>query len=261
MKTMKKKLIFILILLLIPAFAWASGRIVFMSPGTSSCASCTGGLLFAAYFEENANLDITEGEPCGCAASSGDTLWTANDSCVIVEGANGYVDSADAGKYISFDISSDDIVNDSTGSVAIKIETTGFDNGANIIEMYNDYFNQIYLTYYSAADLLFMYRGNNVSKNTITAAAGVATGGTYYIIFRWTNDDVDPNIYLEVFDSDKVSMGSGSNNDNLTALASAPTILKIGNSTVEEGDTHIFGVKIYDTYAGATSGDFSDFDN
>jgi len=34
--TMKKKLILFILIVLIPVFAWASGRIVFMSPGTST---------------------------------------------------------------------------------------------------------------------------------------------------------------------------------------------------------------------------------
>ena len=38
---MKKKLILFILILLIPAFAWASSRIVFMSPGTSGASDVT----------------------------------------------------------------------------------------------------------------------------------------------------------------------------------------------------------------------------
>jgi len=276
---MRKYILFVIFLLLIPFYLYATDGVSTVEhpakvnsvatpdkvntvsglAAAGGCTSCTGGLLFAAYFEENENLNITEGTPCGCAAGGGDVTWTAADSCVIVEGANGYVDSADGDKLVSFTVSSDDIVDDAAGSVAMKIKCNTIASGGRFFEVYYNGSNFFYFYFYQTDDIYFMYEGNNVE-----VYAGftnqVADGNVYYILARWTTSDVNPNLYFAAYNSSKELIDEDTTDTNLTALTATPTVLKIGNEAAIDSDTHIYGVKIYDSYAGATTADFTDLD-
>lgn len=243
----------ILIVLLIPSLLFA-GMTVSGRPcpgGVVSCDSCTGGLLFSAYFESTS--DVTTGTPCGCSA--GDTTGTANDSATIHDG---YIDSADGLKYFSWDVSSDDICKDTEGSVLIKYEYSTTVVLAQLFHLFGETAqNRINIQIAgSTDDLTVLHEGADAGATT-ASTTGVATTSVdtpYYVIIRWTTADVDPNLYIAIYDMAKnLRNSAGSSNTNLTAfdVQAAANGLRIGNDTSADAAIKIHSIKIWDTYAGA----------
>ena len=245
----------VLLFLFLTVNAYACGAVgLMMASGSSaaaaSCDSCTGGVLFSAYFESTS--DVTTGTPCGCSA--GDTTGAANDSATI---ESGYINSADALKYFAWDVSSDDICKDTEGSVLIKYEYSTSLTLAQLFHLFGETNqNRLYIAMSSADDLTVVHEGADAGITT-AATTGVATTSAdtqYYVIARWITGAADKNLYIGIFDtSGNLRNSAGESTTDLTAfdVQAAANGLRIGNDTANEAGIKIHSIKIWDTYAGA----------
>lgn len=268
---MNRLLMTLALCLLLCAPAWACdddacrddvGQLARMSPailgasgGAAACDSCTGGLVFAAYFED-ASGDVTLGVPCGCSA--GDTTGTSNDSCTIT---GGYLYSADGGKYFAWDVSSGDILNDEAGSILIEFETASF-AGGELFSGYVDANNRVDVHLYSTDEIQISHKGDSATTTTAQTAGtdNLMINTRYFVVARWTTADVDPDLSIVLYNSSGVEIDSGSSNINLTAFAADKQLgasgLKIGNRLATDIDAKIYKVKIWSTYDGAPTSGF-----
>ena len=223
----------------------------------AACTSCTGGVIFAAYFSQDG--DVTTGSPCGCSA--GDTTGTAADSCTIT---GGYLYSADNGKYYAWDVSSDDIFNDQTGSILIefRIVAETFTNGALLFDVTPQTNEDRVEIYTSGGDeLSLVHEGANTPTTIATSGAdNVLVNTQYYVVIRWTTANVDPNLKIEIYNGTTDALiDDASSNTNLTAFDTAAGAghFKVGNNSAANTSINIYKIKVWDTYAGAPTSGFA----
>jgi hypothetical protein len=244
---MKKSIIALSILLLFPMIAFAGGKGVGFGVAGSGCTPCTDGLTFAAYFNDNTG-DVTLGNPCGC--STGNSTGTANDSCTIHDG---YLDSAYALQYFFYDGAILDSL-DTEGSTLLDVRVDTWVDDAKIFELFGSASNYINIALYSSNDLRIWYNGNgSMVSGAITNNNQMNTSTRYYIIVRWTQSDVDPNIAVFLYNASENQLDTGIANNALTDWSTEPTELRIGNShTTKDAAIRIYSIKVWDTYDGAT---------
>lgn len=230
------------------------------STSAPSCTACTGGLIFAAYFED-ASGNVTLGTPCGC--SVGDTTGAAADSCTIT---GGYADVADGGKYFAWDVSSTDIFDWAAGSMLIEfVGVTAVTNSRLFSVVAEAAQNQ--LTIYSNTDEIFAMHEGADAGPTVVATSGASTvvyDGTthYYIVLRWDTADVDPNFFIGVYNGTTDALiDSDQSNGPLTAWDVEPGAgtFHVGNDTANDGAFKIYKVLVWDSYAGAPSSGFAGY--
>jgi hypothetical protein len=256
-----KKLLLSLIFLSLPYLVNAGclqGIVGSSGAAASSCTSCTGALVFAAYFEAAGNGDVTAGSPCGCVVTGADTTGTAADTCTI---ESGYLYAADGGKNFAWDIASDDIFNDATGSILIEFQVHTWVANAELFSVFlgpNDGL-EIYLT--STDEILINHEGNNAGIiNAITAgASNILVDTTYYVVARWTTADVDPNLRIELYTSAGNYKDHDVDNANLTAFNVAPGAgnFQVGITSANDANIKIYKLKVWNTYNGAPATDAS----
>jgi hypothetical protein len=251
---MRKLLIILFLLILalpVQSATMVSGR---PCPGgaASACTACTGGLTFAAYFEAAGDGDVTKGSPCGC--STGDTTGAAADSCTI---ESGYLWSADAGKYYVWDVSTDDIISDTEGSMLIEFEVKTWVSGAVLFGLVvTSGQDNLYVSLGATDDINAIYEGQNAGPVSI-ATSGVTTcvvDTVYFAIVRWTTEDVNPNFTVTVYDSSHNQRNTpGTSDTNLTTFTSTPGAgtFVVGNYGASEAAIRIHSIKIWNTFAGA----------
>lgn len=219
----------------------------------TSCDSCTGGLIFSWYCNTTTVGD-TGYSPCGCSA--GDTSGAANDSCTVHDS---YVDSADAGKYINFDVSSDDIWIDTVGSMLIDFQVDTWVNGADLFAIFVDVTDRFRLYLTSDDELVALHEGNDNDVFVSTSSVStVVTGQRYFVVARWTSADVDPNLKIEVYNSSETLVDDNTSNTNLSAFDNVPSAgsFFVGNRTGEESAIRIYKIKVWTTYDGAPTSGF-----
>jgi len=219
-----------------------------------TCTSCTGGLLFAAYFED-ASGDVTLGSPCGC--SVGDTTGAATDSCTIT---GGYLYSADTTKHWSWDVSSNDIIKPTAGSILLKFRVETWVDQTELFAAYEDTNNRISIYLHIGDEVFVMHKGNSTEVAAQTSGTNTAVINTdYWLVVRWTTADVDPNLKIELYNgTTKALIDDGTSNTNCVDFANVLGAgdFKVGNRTTNNGSVRIYSIKVWDTYAGAPTSSF-----
>lgn len=220
----------------------------------AACTSCTGGVIFAAYFEAAGDGDVTKGTPCGCSVN--DTTGTAASEATIT---GGYMDIPTTADYYQWDVSSDDIFKGSAGSVLIEFQVATWVDLTELWSVYVDTNNLIYIRLANADDLNIVFKGSAGSTNiSATSAALLTTDVTYYAVGRWTSSDVDPNSRIEVYDASSNLIKYAVDNTNTGAITGAGSgSFKVGNRTSNEGEVRIYKIKVWDTYSGAPTTNLS----
>jgi len=208
----------------------------------TTCDSCTGALVSSVHF--NGTTDITNGTPCGCS-TLGDTVVTLNGDATIT---GGYLNTVDGEDYSELDISDCPL----DGSMLIAFEVPTYYANTRLVRLYYDATNNIGVYLPSTADIAISWRGTGV----LTLNDLYSTSTKYYLVVRWTNDDVDPNFYIELFNEAGTSLGSATSNTNPSTMLSTPNKLQDGNVNAAAGAVKIYFRKLYNTYAGAPSSSF-----
>ena len=217
------------------------------APG-GSCDSCTGGLIFSIHFE--ADADVTTGSPCGCVDGSyfTDTTGTLSNATVIT-GADGYLDVDGADHSDSFGINTFP----TEASMLLKVTNTTYDQYGVIFRLRFDADNVVTIDTPSSNDIIFTWEGNTTVTSAPCTNGSFTTGSSYYLVARWDADGehTPDGVRCEIYDyPETTELDVGNNVTNLTAMATAPNTLIIGegNTTI---DIRIHSVHIWDTYEGA----------
>lgn len=216
------------------------------------CTPCTGGLVFAAYFEQD--TDITNGDPCGCVDGTifNDEVGTLNGDATIVTNGDGYVHLPGAEDWIEFDISNFD----DSGSLLIKFHQVSHDSGTGLIKLFYDDDNHITVYFNASQDALPQWKGQTDVVAAALNGGNINTGTDYWMVVRWRTGASDPAIQAELYNVSETELESKSNNTNLTPMGTAPNKLQIGETGSDTGETKVYQLRIWDSYAGAPTSGF-----
>jgi len=228
-----KKLFLILILsCFVATGAWAlfAPMALVATDGAASCADCSGTASF--IWECNSTtVGDTGFSPCGC--SDGDTTLAATGGVSVSAGTFIMDDIAggDGNDYYSADVSSDDVIDDTIGTVFIRLTVNTWSDDTRLFRLVGDANNFIYLSIDSLNDIRIWHEGNDVRTQIVTAGNSFATDTEYIIRARWRTADLDPNLQITFFNTSMVQQDDVSDNTNLTAFTTQAGAgdLKIGN--------------------------------
>jgi hypothetical protein len=127
-------------------YAWLN-VVTGVGGSTPACDDCSGDLMFSWHFENS--LDITQGVPCGCVDSGGDSTAEANgpatfDNTYKYDGvySGDYPGAADYHKFLS---STDANFNHEEGKIIVWVYAVTFVNGAEIYRADNGATNSDFL--------------------------------------------------------------------------------------------------------------------
>lgn len=199
-----------------------------------SCDSCSGNRSLMAHFENND--DVTVGTPCGC--SDGDTTVALTNATY---GSTYYQDGAyslhigGSGHYATWSNTSRAILDEAAGTIKFWIRvSTWLSNGRIFYSAYNtstDYL-RIRMVGTSNTDIEFDITYND-GTSTLTATTAALNGGLntwYYLVGKYTQSDVDPNLGIYVYsDEGSTLLSSGTSNTNLAAWGGGPASVDLGS--------------------------------
>lgn len=212
-----------------------------------SAAGCSSPITFS-YHMENSN-DVTVGTPTGC--SNGDEVGT--ETSVAYESSS---PAPQDGTYsilfdgnpdnIAFDISGEDIFDDTAGNIDFYFYLDSFTSNREILRANGDGQNFLSIVIITNTDneLRLRYKGNNITVDLTTTGCDLSTGTWVHLIVRWTQADVDPNLFIDCNDGTTIS-----DNTNLTDWTTAAATLTLGNGGVSAYRGNIDNLTIKDTYA------------
>ena len=235
---MKKKLTLFILIVLIPVFAWASGGLVFMSPGISGLnAGCYEDATFSY------NGDHTSGTNYAC-----DSIGVAINGTVF--GATvtaNYVLSEDRDEYLTFAVDSSEIaVGSGTYYVSIYIVDADADThvgSVNVDEIGRDSWdstNHIRLVVAGDGDgngrLHAVYIGAGNNQTVYAAADGIALGTWYRVGYTWDSSRTNEDHALSVVacggtteaDCSGVSESWGTAADDITNMENDVQVITLG---------------------------------
>lgn len=219
------------------------------APAGDTCSGCAGTGLIFSWYCNSTTVGDTGYSPYGC--SCGDTSATANDSVTIT---SGYINAADGNKYYKFTVSSYDIFTDTEGSVLIDFQVDTFVDNAGIYRVYGDGNNYLFVGIDNTDEIQVFYRSNSQNHNCITTGSQVSVSTRYYVIARWTQSDVDPNLFIGLYNSSETLLDSATYNTNPSDFLVDPDAddMRVGETQGIDAAFKIYSIKVWDTYAGAS---------
>jgi hypothetical protein len=245
---MKKYLFLFLIFLATPASAGFESVIQYYNAAgeAPTGCSCTGDVLFCwemtADFVDTDNISGSGGCSVGDSTitftsdAAGEPCPTGRDDyCVHIPTSYDSVD---------FDISSEDIIHLDEGTITFDLYVDTWAPGTRIFSVLGaEGTDEIVFHLDGTEDVRFTYEGDDTRSSALVGSAALSVDTWYSVILKWTNADVDPNVYAEV------NGASFYSNINLAAwnVANPPTILRI-TSRGYAGVYYVKNFKIYSTW-------------
>ena len=207
--------------------------------------SCTGTLLFSWHGE---NADVTLGTPAGCSA--GDTVGTAVSGANISntqfwDGGNS-VSFPTVGDYYTFDSAS--IFSSTEGTIVFKLYPTAIGSGDYVFGAWIDADNNFVIRYTGTDEMYATWRGQATSQNAITTDANILVDVWRTVTVKWNTADVNPNLWIQVCDTDNLNCTTAiSNNNNLVAWSGSLSTFHIGDYGSGGSTGFIDAFKIYNS--------------
>jgi hypothetical protein len=254
-----RKLYAILSILLVSALAYGfsgtpSGT---MSGGagaaTAFCTTCTGSGASPSFCWEITAADVDLADSGGC--STGDAQATAQTGAAFAEvpgtGKTGYTVFAES-TYDAyyFTVSSDDIANDTEGTIQFDFYATEWAAGFGLFRLEYSGNGDNYIDIKgvgadgaTSRELSIDYEGNNTKVNLSTTALDLAKDTWYTVTVKWNAADVDPNLSIQVDAGAAVT-----SNSNLTAFATTPDKMNTGNFSGVPANSYIKNIKVWKTW-------------
>ena len=206
----------------------------------------------ATFLWECNSTTVGTGTPCGC--SDGDTTTSANDEATITAGACVFDDTGgtpDGLDFFPFDVSSDDIFDDSIGTVFINFKVDTFVDDVTLLYVYKDDDNRFRVKIDNSDEVSTVHEGQNNSQWAATTDSPVSTGVIYIVRVKWEVGGT-PDLAINIFNEAMVEQGSGATNDTpLTLMNPEPGAggLQVGNGlAVGVGANFtIYYIHIYNT--------------
>jgi len=237
---MRKKLSLLLLLLLIPALAYAWGvAIIGSGGGTSAAGGCDN--LFEWHCE---NVDITLGTPAGCSA--GDTTAAATGSPAISntqksDGTNSvHINTQD--EYYEFAIDTSDLLDPDDFKITFDLYIVSMPVGGTTYLMYNvgGVNDKFYISLDSTNAGIKFYRKAQGTTDGVFVDS-LSTGTWLSIEYQGLTGVTGNDHYLNIPDE-----GSDENDDDLPVMSGTPpTSIKIGESNGSaDGEYYIDNIKI-----------------
>jgi len=233
---MRKKISLLLLLVFIPALAYAWGVVGISGgvPSGGSCDDCSGDLKFSWHME---NVDLTLGTPCGCVDSGGDITATANASIELSatqkqDGSTSALFNAD-NEYYSFTVSSGDLITAAEGKVIFYVYIDTFDADESVFSAVGDAddYIEIQMVINSAAiDFYGVYSGAG-TIDTLLVDSNRIEDEWIYVEYGWKYGVDGNDHYIKICDADGVSnCVTEEQDDDLGLVDTAFTELRIGTA-------------------------------
>jgi hypothetical protein len=215
--------------------------------GGSTPDSCTGGLIFSWHCE---NTDVTIGTPQGC--SGGATTGTPNGSAAINADISPYdgtynCDFPADSSYYAFSVSSDDIFNDSAGTIVMHVYIHTFLNSERMFTAYQVAgTNNLIVQMISDTTRRFRLRyiGNSVEQN-IETTGDFPLDTWITITAKWSVAGVGGNYLYIDYDGGNSATGTTA----ITPWTANAYYLRVGNySPAGTVDYTLGAIKIYSSW-------------
>lgn len=212
-------------------------------PAAAAFCSCSGAVTWCWEVSADSETITSSG---GCAAASGDvsaTVVSAIDLAAAASGKTGYaVTWTTAGDYYTFDVSGDDIIGDTAGTIEFDVIFTSVADNCGLFGFRYDDDNRLYVYVFDTDELLVRYVGAGNHVTAYTSAAGITTGSWYTVTVKWTQSDVNPNLYINA------NGATGTSNTNLTNFATAANLLQVGEMVGTACGAQIKNIKVYNAW-------------
>ena len=248
-----KYIIALLIVVLIPLSAYADRSGYSMIARKNAAVSCADCALNDASFIWECN-SVTVGDtgfsPCGC--SDGDTSMNANDDAAISSGTCVFNDvGGDGGDFYDATISSDDLLDDTVGTVFIRFKVTTWIAYAHLFAAYGDADDKIniYLIGTSGSgDIECEHQGNADYETIATTSTELALNTEYILRYRWNTAASAADHQITTYTTAMVEVDDSGAGDDLTAFTDAQTSLRVGNWRADDyfsSNITIYYVHVY----------------
>lgn len=238
--------------LLIPSSAQTWGVVGLSSGsgggGATFCSTCTGSSGSPSLCWEVAT-DTTDIETDGgCVVSGGDHTGDASslvDIAAAPSGKTGYAIYWPAGgDYYAFDISGDDILLDSAGTITFDLNVHTFVEGSGVVRFSgamntDDCWIELYGVS-AGPELRIRYEGNNTGiVSAATDGANLSADTWYSVTAKWRIGSSNPCLYINV------NSTTGQTDTDLTEFTTPAAYLRLGECMYEASSGYIKNIKIY----------------
>jgi len=189
-----------------------------------------------------------------CVESGGDSSATKTGSPSISTSIANFPNVSD---YYSFDISSNDLVSDNSGTIYIKVRITAWGNYAQLFKAKDAATDDVVTCFQKYTDEFTCYYFHGGTAREIDTAGDFSTGTWYIIAYTWTTQGTPSNdSQVDVYNADCSSnLYSEALDVGLDTMTDTMTELQIGNSqAANASDFDIDYVHIY------TASDYSAHD-
>jgi hypothetical protein len=244
-----------LIILILPSICFAAGGSglggVGMGGGGSAgeagfcSAGCTGDLVFC--WGISADLDTGEDITTSDGCSAGDTTVTFDSGTVVDPNPSGsgyalYFPTTSDNAL--FEVTTDDIYNDDSGTFQADIYVTTWGDGTSILRVYGQAnTDAIRLTMTGTGDLRIRFEGNDSAVTDIsTTAANVQLNTWTTITGKWRTGASDPSLSISANESTTTS------DTDLSSWTVAPATLYLGRLDTTSGVFYMKNIKIWKAY-------------
>ena len=217
--------------------------------GDTFCSTCTGSGTSPSFCWEVATDTENVSTDGGCVISGGDASATANSAVDITSaptGKSGYaVTWSTSADYYAFDVSSDDLVDDTAGTVVFDFYVTTFYN-------YTCMFmvralsgeDELYVEIANTDELRLYHEGSNAGVvSATTSGADLQLNTWYTCTAKWRTGDQSGNPTLSITANNVTATSS----TTLTAFTNQPGSgsLMIGNPGGNTNGASVKNIKIY----------------
>jgi len=244
------KRILILTILLMSSLAWAGSTTVVVGQGGAGgggafCTGCTGELLFCWEITA-ADVDLADSGGC----SAGDAQATAQSGSSLESAPTGKTGYAiySPGTYDAhyFTVSSDDIIDDSIGTIQLDFYIHTWTNLCELFRLDVDSNNEMRLFLDTGDDLRLSYKGNGQAVSATSSGAGLVVDTWYTLTAKWRVSAGVQSLSISIDGVGEIATSS----TDLTAFASTPgaNALKFGNGAGYDGDQYVKNIKIWSTW-------------
>lgn len=230
---MKRLLIilFLVCILLIPSTS--KSAFIMRGSGGVACYTCPGDSSASFIWELNSTT-VGSGTPpdCGCVTSGGDSTATATDPAPSISSG---IATFGSNENYYFDVSSNDIIDDTVGTVFIKFMVTTWGNLSTLFKVDHSASDQIAIYFDYDDGIVGQYTGNGTAVGMYGITSGLSNDTWYVVRYRWRTGSTDPSQDIYVFVSDCSStVANTSTNTDLTSMSTAldANDLKVGNRKV-----------------------------
>ena len=246
------KRILILTILLMSSLAWAGSTTVVVGQGGGGeafCSSCTGSGTSPSFCWEVATDTENVSTDGGCVISGGDASATANSAVDITSaptGKSGYaVTWSTERDYYAFDVSSDDLVDDTAGTVVFDFYVTTFYNYTYMFMVRAlSGEDEISVGIVHTDELRLSYEGSNAGEvYATTSGADLQLNTWYTVTAKWRTGNQSGNPTLSITANNVTATSS----TTLTAFTNQPgsNSLMIGNPGGSANGASVKNIKIY----------------